>query len=187
MTLWIIVLLVHAALLLCQSDALGMEPRLPSTIKTLGVRAENISKDLDSLATDPQQSVRLLVAELHPIRRKTYFESKKTKECRHVIACLRALHYLAGFTFSSPSAETLTDDEKQFLDFRIRMHDENPGHALHFFGVWMSRNADIVAPADAQRNIIKQWHHWVTESGNSFNSAHSGTAAESMDEWFWFG
>jgi hypothetical protein len=180
-------LLIMLQALYCIHAADCAETNIQKYIKTLGVSEENISYALDLLATDPQQSTRLLIVELHPIPRKTYFEATKTPESKHVIACLRALHYLTGTTFSATSTAKLSDDEKQFLDFHNQMHDDNPGHALHFFGVWMSRNADIVAPTDAQRNIIKRWKLWGSQHGNTVNSVPSGKAAQKMDEWYWFG
>jgi hypothetical protein len=148
---------------------------------------ENISEDLALLQSNSRAAVRLLVSQLHTIPRKIYFEGAKTKESRHIIACLRALHYLTGLTFAATSAAKLSEDEQQFLDFKDQMHDSNPGHKLHFFGVWMSRNADCVAPVDAQRKIIQQWIEWRSNQGESFAPAHSGNPADFMDDWYWFG
>jgi hypothetical protein len=157
------------------------------TVKDLGVFQEDISKDLAVLQSHPRTAAKLLVQQLQTVPRKMYYERDKSKDARHVIACLRALHYLTGVCFTATSATKLSDDEQQFLDFKLQMHDENPGHELHFFGVWMSRNADCVAPEDAQRRIIKQWVEWQKTNGDSFEPPHSGDPAKFMDEWYWFG
>src|SRR5437016_2268719 len=80
------------------------------------------------LATDPPKSVAFLTRELRTVPRGTYYPGKKSIEEQHVVACLRALRYLTGITFSAKTAAQLTDDEKQFLDFRNEMHDNNPTH-----------------------------------------------------------
>jgi hypothetical protein len=163
------------------------ESQIAPLVKDLGVAQEDISKDLAVLQSRPHIAVKLLVLQLHTIPRKMYYEQNKSKDVRHVIGCLRALHYLTGASFTATSAIKLSDDEKQFLDFRLQMHDENPGHQLHFFGVWMSRNADCFAPEDAQRKIIQQWVQWQDTNGESFEPPHSGDPAKFMDEWYWFG
>jgi hypothetical protein len=161
--------------------------KVAQVVLELGTKSEDISNDLALLQEHPHQAVALLVAELHPIPRKMYYEKAKTKNSRHVISCLRALHYLTGLTFSAVSAARLTDDERQFLDFKDQMHDANPGHELHFFGVWMSRNADCLAPQDSQTKIIEQWRAWQSQNAESFRSPHSGNPANFMEQWFWFG
>jgi hypothetical protein len=160
---------------------------LVSVVKNLGVKNENIGDDLELLKSDPHKSVALLVAELHLVPHKVYYQQKKTKDSRHVISCLRALRFLTRQTFTATSIQHLTDDEKQFLDFKNQMHDDNPGHELHFFGVWMSRDADFVAPADAQRKIIKQWQQWQHDCGDSFIYSAAGKAKDSFENWYWFG
>jgi hypothetical protein len=157
------------------------------TVKDLGIANENISKELAILAKDRHVATYLLVAELRPIPRKIYYESSKTKNSRHVIACLRALRYLTGSTFTARTKKRLSVDERQFLDFKNELYDVNPDHQLHFFSVWMSRNADFVAPIDAQKQIIFQWKQWQKNHGDSFQYTPPSTPEKSMDQWYWFG
>ena len=161
--------------------------QLSKIVKTLGVNQEEVAQDFDALADDPHASVALLVSELHPIPCKVYYNIKKTEESQHVINCLRALRYLTGLTFTAKTSQVLADDARQFLDFNKQMHDDNPEHKIHFFGVWMSRDADFVAPRDAQLSIINQWRKWQRQYGNSFKYVPAKKAAEAMDEWYWWG
>jgi hypothetical protein len=160
---------------------------LAQVVRALGAKDEKVADDFQRLRQDPHAAVRLLVAELHPIPRKLYYEHMKTQQSNHVISCLRALHYLTGLTFSAKTASRLTDDERQFLDFDKEMHDSNPTHKLHFFGVWMSRNADCVAPDDVQRAIIKQWQQWQQQNGATFQYRPAKSPTDSMEEWVWWG
>ena len=161
--------------------------KLEDVVTSLGTDEQKIGPDFQELVKDPHLSVALLIKELHPIERKAYFENKKTAESRHILYCLRALHYLTGNTFSAKTKFKLTDDEKQFLDFNTQMHDTNPSHTLHFFGVWMSRNADFVAPEDTQRMIIKMWKDWQKENGNTFQFKTSKKLMDAVDDWYWYG
>jgi hypothetical protein len=161
--------------------------QLAKTASQLGLRPSDPGYGFDLLAQDPYEAVTLLVKELHPIARRAYFEDKKTDQSRHVIACLRALRYITGRTFSVTTKAKLNDSERQFLDFDKEMHDSNPSHKIHFFGVWMSRNADYVAPEDAQLAIIEAWKRFQKEEGKDFKYRPAASAAKSMDDWFWFG
>lgn len=160
---------------------------LRNVVKHLGINKQDIERDFQLLENDPHRSVALLVDELHPIVHKAYFETKKTFASRHMIYCLRALHYITGETFAATTKYKLTDDERQFLDFKTRMHDANPLHTLHFFGVWMSRDADFVAPEDTQRTIIKMWRQWQSDNGQTFKYRPSKKPMEAIDEWYWYG
>lgn|GEM_PF-2932708 len=160
--------------------------KLRQAVQQLGLSAD-ASAGFDLLAQEPREAVSMLVSELHSIPRGHYTEGKKTPAEKHIVGCLRALHYLTGVTYSAPSRAKLTADEKQFLDFDKQMHDSNPDHKLHFFGVWMSRNADYLAPVDAQKEIIKAWRRFQATQGASFTYKPSRPAKDCMDDWFWFG
>jgi len=164
----------------------AFEP-IEKTVGHLGESAERLNDDLDKLELNPHKAVELLVGQLRVIPRRTYFEKNKTRESRHVIGCLRALRYLTGLTFSAKTNTVLSSDEKQFLDFKKEMRDANADHKLHFFSVWMSRNAEFVAPKDAQAQIIEHWKTWLRLHGATFNYKPAGTARDTMDHWFWFG
>jgi len=160
---------------------------LAKTVSELGLKPADPGYGFDLLAQEPHEAVALLVKELHPIAHRTYFEGNKTNQSNHVIACLRALRYISGRTFSVTTKAKLNDGERQFLDFDKEMHDSNPSHKIHFFGVWMSRNADYVAPEDAQLAIIEEWKRFQKEEGKDFKYRPAASAAKSMDDWFWFG
>lgn len=160
---------------------------IKQTISQLGSHTRDLNGDLRTLAYDVHSSVEFLVSELHTIPRKVYYEQAKTAQSRHVIACLRALRYLTGLTYSATTNSKLSDDDRQFLDFDKQMHDANPSHQLHFFGVWMSRNADFVAPLDVQRSIIRKWQAWLKGPGRDFSRAPISSPEETMDNWYWFG
>jgi len=163
------------------------DTKIEQIVKGLGNTHTDVTDDLAVLKTDQHAAVTFLVGELHPIPRKVYFERTKTKDARHIVSCLQALHYLTGLTFTAGTESRLTDDETQFLDFSNAMHDSNPDHRLHFFGIWMSRDAYFVAPVDAQHKIIDQWKQWQNQYGNSFQYIPSGTPKDSIDHWYWFG
>ncbi len=160
---------------------------LAGTVSRLGLNQSDPGAGFDLLEKSPHQAVELLVQELHPIKRGAYFENKKTEQSRHVLACLRALRYITGRSFSVPTRSKLSDDEKQFLDFDKEMHDNNPGHKIHFFGVWMSRDAEYVAPQDAQLAIIEKWKDFVRSEGKDFLYHPAASAKDSMDSWYWYG
>jgi hypothetical protein len=172
-----------------QSEKVGADTHIQELARSLGVAHKemaDLAGDFDLLAANSHLAAKLLIKELHPIPRKTYYPSGKTEESRHVLNCLRALRYLTGKTFSAATKQKLRPDESQFLDFNTEMHDANPGHRIHFFSVWMSRDAEFVAPLDAQQKIIDQWKQWQEEYGDTF--VHSPLKAEDcMDAWVWFG
>jgi hypothetical protein len=185
---------IGSPIALAEPPASTSDDQIAQTVKQLTTSDENLDKlcaDLEKLAVAPRESVRLLIAELHPIPRKAYYPGKKPKDERHVVAVLHALRYLTGTTFSAKTKTKLStklwDDEEQFLDFNKQMHDENPSHEIHFFGVWMSRNADIFAPEDAQREIIRKWKHWLETDGKDFNAIPKKTPAASSEDWVWYG
>ncbi|SRR5579885_3338643 len=169
------------------AEAQGETRRLKLLISSLGSESENISPQLNELNEQRRLAAAILVRELHPIKRQTYYEGGKTAESKHIIACLRALRYLTGQTFSAKTKSHLSEDERQFLDFDKEMHDDNPSHKIHFFSVWMSRNADFVAPLDAQQEIIKQWRSWLEKNGDKFRHTPVTPAESCMDSWYWYG
>jgi hypothetical protein len=174
---------------LAQKEKVGADMYLQELARNLGVRNKEMAAlagDFDLFSSNSHLATKLLIEELHPIPRKAYYPSGKTDESRHVLNCLRALRYLTGKTFSATTKEKLTPDESQFLDFNTKMHAVNPGHRIHFFGVWMSRDAEFVAPLDAQQKIIDRWKKWQGEYGQTF--VHSSPRAKDcMDDWVWFG
>ena len=109
------------------------DSNLTSTVHRLGLNPKDPIDGFDLLAKSPELAVPLLAEELHPIKRGKYLEGKKNADALHVFACLRALRFLTGRTFSATTNAELNYDEKQFLDFDKEMHDENPSHKLHFF------------------------------------------------------
>jgi hypothetical protein len=169
--------------------AAGSGEHLPVrlVVERLGSDKNEMVRDLEILAGNSQEAVSLLVAQLHPIQCKVYYPSTNSRSSRHVIGCLRALRYLTGLTFTAKTNSKLSDDQKQFLDFDKQMHDDNPKHDIHFFGVWMSRDAAFVAPLDAQRTIIDKWKQWLRTDGATFQYRPSKKPAECMDDWYWYG
>jgi len=163
------------------------DPQLQQTVKWLGLESRDAGQDFEKLRSNPHVAASLLVAQLHPILRKAYYPDHRTKDSQHVICCLRALRYLTGITFSAKTNEKLSDDEKQFLDFKTEMHDTNPEHKLHFFGVWMSRDAEFVAPEDTQKRIIDQWRKWQHDFGGTFQYSPTKKPSDAMDDWYWYG
>jgi hypothetical protein len=160
---------------------------LVQTVKMLGLAADKPARGFEILARSPRQASVLLVGQLHTLKRGLYYPSQRTDQTRHVLACLRALHYLSGRTFAAPTAAKLSDDERQFLDFDQQMHDTNPLHRLHFFSVWMSRDADYIAPEDAQTAIIKQWQQLIKEEREPVNYKPAADPSKWMNDFYWFG
>jgi hypothetical protein len=179
-------LIVFEPIAFSQTNA-GQNIDLAQVVKRLGANKDEVVHDFNVLNKDPHEAVALLVGQLHPIACRVYYPGKKTKQSEHVINCLRALHYLTGVYFTAKTSLPLTDDQRQFLDFKMRMRDDNPEHSLHFFSVWMSRDADYVAPQDAQKTIIGQWQRWNLQYGKTFNYSPSKDAAAAMDDWYWWG
>jgi hypothetical protein len=172
---------------MAQAEKKQHDPLLQETVRNLGKQTKDVPQEFEKLQKDPHEAVALLVMELHPIVRKTYYPDHRTADSEHIICCLRALHYLTGITFSAKTNLKLNDDEKQFLDFKTQMHDANPDHKIHFFGVWMSRDAEFVAPTDAQRSIIDQWKKWQHNSGGTFQYIPTRKPADAMADWYWYG
>jgi len=181
-------LLLLAGVTACFTGAQANDPcDLTQCVRQLGLQVSDPAYGFDLLAQKPHQAVALLVDQLHSIKRGLYYESKKTDQSRHILACLRALHYITGRTFVSATGDRLNDDERQFLDFDKQVHDQNPSHKIHFFGVWMSRDAEYVAPKDAQLAIIEEWKHFQKAEGETFAYKPAASAAKSMEDWYWFG
>jgi hypothetical protein len=51
----------------------------------------------------------------------------------------------------------------------------------------MSRDAEFVAPEDAQRAIIEQWKQWQHDFGGTLQYRPAKNPADAMDDWYWYG
>jgi hypothetical protein len=156
-------------------------------VRSLGGNKDSIDHDFQMFTENTHLATKELIDELHPIARKAYYPAAKTRNSEHVIYCLRALRYLTGITFAATTKSKLTEEEKQFLNFNKEMYDFNPDNKIHFFSVWMSRDAYFVAPLDAQKAIIDQWKHWRTLHAESFPYLPSKSPADAMGDWYWYG
>jgi len=86
---------------------------------------------------------------------------------------IRALRSLAGLDFKGATATRLTSDESHFL----RLDDNGE---VEFFGAWMSRNCDWVAPNDAQVAIIKKCRAWFAGHGHGYAYVND----RDFDDWY---
>lgn len=186
LTLICLIAACHSPPALSQTEC-GRDLTLEQAIERLGMEHQDVDQEFQTFDKDPRRAVAMLVQQLHPIAAKAYFASRKTKQSEHIVWCLRALHYLTGMTFTAGTRHKLNDQAKQFLDFKDHMHDDNPDHKLHFFGVWMSRDAEFVAPLDTQRSIIAQWRQWQDKYGTNFQHVAAKKPSDTIDQWYWYG
>jgi hypothetical protein len=112
---------------------------------------------LEVFYTNPEEATKLLIAELRPIKRDRYPGGEHPK----AVWVVRALRSLTGLDFTAVTRARLTDDEAHFL--RVSSRGE-----VEFFGTWMSRDSDWVAPKDAQVAIIKKWQEWYARNGHTY-------------------
>ena len=145
-------------------------------IKSLGAGGPN---DFEPLYQDPVSATRLLVAELHVIKRGSYRTSEAegfgsiNYEAAHVIWCIRALRSLTGLDFKASTNTQLDEKEGHFLG-----HVNN--REVSFFGTWMSRDLSFIAPEDAQQKIIAKWKSWFAEHGTTYKYVNE----RNIDKWY---
>lgn len=123
----------------------------------LRLSSETWSQSLDIFYKHPEEAAGILVAELRPIKRGRYPDGQHPQ----VVRMIRALRSLTGLDFRGASTARLSDDETHFLQ-------ANRKGEVRFFGTWMSRDCDWVAPRDAQVEIIKKWRAWFAQHGHGY-------------------
>jgi len=145
-------------------------------IKNLGAGGTN---DFEPLYKDPVSATRMLIEELHVIKRGRYRTSEDEGfgpihyEAAHVIWCIRALRSLTGLEFKASTNAKLDEMEAHFLGY-------GDNHEVSYFGTWMSRDLSFVAPEDAQQKIITKWRSWFTKHGKT----HEYVNQRSIDKWY---
>jgi hypothetical protein len=118
---------------------------------------------------NPEEATKLLIAALKPIKRGHYPNGKRPQ----AVWIVRALRSLTGLDFKAATRARLTDDEAHFLR-------ENEQDEVEFFGTWMSRDSDRVAPKDAQVAIIKKWQEWYARNGHTYNYVND----RELGDWY---
>jgi hypothetical protein len=124
---------------------------------------------LEVFYKNPGEATKLLIAELEPIKRSRYPGGTHPQ----AVWIVRALRSLTGLDFTATTRARLSDDEAHFL--RVSRRGE-----VEFFGTWMSRDSDWVAPMDAQVAIIKKWREWYARSGHTYSYMND----RDLDDWY---
>jgi hypothetical protein len=131
--------------------------------------SQSLDHSLEVFYENPEEATKLLIAELRPIKRGRY----PGGEHPQAVWIVRALRSLTGLDFKAVTRARLTDDEAHFL--RASAEGE-----VEFFGTWMSRDSDWVAPKDAWVGIIKKWQEWYTRSGHTYRYVND----RDLDDWY---
>jgi len=131
--------------------------------------SDSLARSLEVFYKNPQEATKLLIAELRPIKRGRYPGGTHPQ----AVWIVRALRSLTGLDFKATTHARLNDDEAHFL--RASAEGE-----VEFFGTWMSRDADWVAPKDAQVGIIKKWQEWYARSGHTYRYVND----RNLDDWY---
>jgi len=131
--------------------------------------SQSLDHSLEVFYKNPQEATKLLIAELRPIKRGRYPGGTHPQ----AVWIVRALRSLTGLDFKATTHARLNDDEAHFL--RASAEGE-----VEFFGTWMSRDADWVAPKDAQVGIIKKWQEWYARSGHTYRYVND----RNLDDWY---
>jgi hypothetical protein len=123
-------------------------------VDSLGVDGGGDREIIAALQTTPRQAVRALVARLH--LPGNFDESQMSWR-------LRALEAITGMDFTARTREPLDEIQQ-----RCVAPDSDMGFWVHH----MSAQITTRAPADVQREIIRQWRAWVAVHGESFEPRH---------------
>ena len=107
----------------------------------------------------PQRATDLLIRALHPIRAGKY----STRHHLQVVWCIRALRSLTGLDFSARTQHRITEDDADSLPF-----PDSSGLVPFFVLGSMGWDYVLVAPPDAQEQIITKWQRWYQRAGISF-------------------
>ena len=122
-------------------------------IKDLG-RASDSNRLVAALHLKPRESVRRLVSELNVIHPEPF-----SARAAHMAWTLNALYSITRKEFSFKTAGP----------FPPRWADWWPaGEPLPYYGTWMSRGRDVIAPRDVQEKVVQAWVNWVRRTGTTF-------------------
>jgi hypothetical protein len=131
--------------------------------------SESLRHSLEVFYKNPQEATKLLITDLRPIKRGRYPGGDHPQ----AVWIVRALRSLTGLDFTAVTRARLTDDEAHFL--RVSSKGE-----VEFFGTWMSRDSDWVAPKDAQVAIVKKWQEWYARSGHTYRYVND----RDLGDWY---
>lgn len=135
----------------------------------LNLRAETWDQSIEIFYSRPEEATKILISDLKPIKRERYPNGHHP----HAVLIVRALRSLTGVDFRATTAVDLSSDEAHFLDLDAKGE-------IKFFGTWMSRDADWVAPKDAQIAIIKKWQTWFALHGHGYKYVND----RDFDDWY---
>jgi hypothetical protein len=130
---------------------------------------ETWSQSLEIFYRHPEEAAGILISELRPIKRGRYPDGQHPQ----VVRMIRALRSLTGLDFRGTSTARLSADETHFLEAK-------KNGEVRFFGTWMSRDCDWVAPKDAQIEIIKKWCAWFAQHGHGYAYVND----RNFDHWY---
>lgn len=131
--------------------------------------SQSLRDSLEVFYKNPQEATKLLIAEVRPTKRGRY----PGGEHPQAVWIVRALRSLTRLDFTAVTRARLNGDETHFL--RV-----NSAGEVEFFGTWMSRDSDWVAPKDAQVAIIKKWQEWYARSGRTYGYVND----RDLDNWY---
>jgi hypothetical protein len=151
-------------------------------VARLGAHGNDDVADIKELAMDPRSSAGLLIVGLHTVPDSKKTDNADRPSVEHVLWLIRGLRYVTGgidFCASSKHVFGNSEEEKNRKYWLTFHHKE----CLTFWGYWMSRDRTYIAPADAQENIISQWHHWYATYGAEF--AYKPLENPPPEKWLW--
>ena len=171
-------------LILALSTASGSAPPsdVASILKALGEGTSEIVQ-IQALAKSPDESIPLLINELHVVPSRSLLNGQHPFKVEHVLWCVRALRFMTGGRdFCAPTSHVFGSSEveqnrKYWLEFRYR------ASCLTFFAIWPSRISTYIAPVDAQRRIIQQWREWYRNEGRK--TSYTPFKDPKPEDWLW--
>jgi hypothetical protein len=154
---------------------------LNAEVKTLG-RGGDDFKIVEHLSTRPQQSVQLLIDELHTVEGGRILAADNKPEPEHILWCIRALRYLTGgMDFCGKTGYHFgTSDLEKNREYWLHFKSKS---CVPFFAMWPSRGSEYIAPPDAQREIIRQWKGWLASEGKAFH--YTPLKDPKPEAWLW--
>lgn len=163
------VLLVVSVKGFAQCPASSSTEKLDVKKLVTSLNGDNWTDTRDKLFSSPQLATKELVQALKATKPGTFTD----EEVGTTVWQMRTLQALTGIKFHAPTKEILDENTINFLDY------DQDGE-LYFYGNWMSRGVDYVAPHDVQLKIIEQWKAWLPSNLET----HTYICSDSWDYYF---
>jgi hypothetical protein len=185
---WLTVLCFAPALVAQDGASAG---DLPSQVHELGRGTfPEDHKLVGALAEHPKEAAALLLEELHPVPETVIVnweaDNPAHAETLHVLWCLRALTFVTGGrTFTAKTSEVfgstdLEETRRYFLTLYLG------DGTVRFFAVRMSTAAILIAPQDAQLEILRRWREWFQNESKPADFAPIPDGLTNYEDWYFY-